>query len=291
MADPNAKLPRHILPIPDREACRPDDLRRQRPQHEISADRAAAAARRRAERADRAARRCRLRRLERVWRTLQHAHRRAPGGQRPEVQPLPHHGSVLADAPGDAHRPQPSLGRHGRDHRNGDVGARQQQHPAQGQGAARRNPEAQRLFDGAVRQVPRGAVLGGLARGAFPSMADRLGVRVFLRLHRRRGEPVLSRPLRRHDGGRAAQNARGGLYAHRGPRRSRHHLGAPAEGADARQAVLHVFRAGRDARAPSRAEGMVGQIQGQVRRRLGQAARGDIRPAEEAGRRARTTRS
>ena len=35
-----------------------------------------------------------------------------------------------------AHRPKPSLGRHGRDHRDGDVGAGQQQHPAQGKGAA-----------------------------------------------------------------------------------------------------------------------------------------------------------
>ena len=48
---------------------------------------------------------------------------------------------------------------------------------------------------------------------------------------------------------------------------------APAEGADARQAVLHVLRARRDARAAPRAEGVVGQVQGQVRPGLGQAAR------------------
>ena len=83
-------------------------------------------------------------------------------------------------------------------------------------------------------------------------------------------------PLRGHDGRRAAQDARGGLHADGRPREPRHHLGAPAEGADARQAVLHVFRARRDARAAPRAEGMVGQVQGQVRRRLGQAARGDL---------------
>ena len=46
---------------------------------------------------------------------------------------------------------------HGRDHRDGHLGAGQQQHPPQGEGADRRDIEAQRLFDRAVRQVPRGA--------------------------------------------------------------------------------------------------------------------------------------
>ena len=45
-------------------------------------------------------------------------------GERAEVQPLPHHGAVLADAPGAAHRAQPPLGRHGRHHRDRDLGAR-----------------------------------------------------------------------------------------------------------------------------------------------------------------------
>ena len=43
--------------------------------------------------------------------------------------------------------------------------------------------------------------------------------------------------------GRAAEDAGGGLPPHRGPGRPRHQLGAPAEGADAGQAVLHVLRA------------------------------------------------
>jgi arylsulfatase A-like enzyme len=59
---------------------------------------------------------------------------------------------------------------------------------------------------------------------------------------------------------------------------------APAEGADARQAVLHVLRARRHPRPAPRAQGVVRQVQGQVRQRLGQAARGDLRPAEDAGR-------
>ena len=56
-----------------------------------------------------------------------------------------------------------------------------------------------------------------------------------------------------------------------------------AEGAHARQAVLHLLRARRHARAASRAEGVDRQVQGQVRRRLGQGAGGDVRPPEEAG--------
>ena len=49
----------------------------------------------------------------------------------------------------------------------------------------RRDPEAQRLLDGAARQVPRGPVLGGHPRRAVPPMAHRVGLRILLRLHRR----------------------------------------------------------------------------------------------------------
>ena len=57
-----------------------------------------------------------------------------------------------------------------------------------------------------------------------------------------------------------------------------------AEGAGAGQAVLRLLRARRDPRAAPCAEGMGRQVQGQVRPGLGQAARGDLRPAEEARR-------
>ncbi len=57
---------------------------------------------------------------------------------------------------------------------------------------------------------------------------------------------------------------------------------APAEVAHARQAVLHVLRAGRDARSAPRADGVVGQVQGPLRRGLGRAARGDPRRARRS---------
>ena len=90
--------------------------------------------------------------------------------------------------------------------------------------------------------------------------------------------------LRGHDADRGEEDARRGLSLHGGHDRQGDRLDRPAEGADPRQAVLHLLRARRDARAAPRAEGMGGQVQGQVRRRLGQAARRDVCAAEEAGR-------
>ena len=75
---------------------------------------------------------------------------------------------------------------------------------------------------------------------------------------------------------------RGGLSLHRGHDRPGHRLDPPAEGADGRQAVLRLLRAGRHARAPSRPDRVVRQVQGPVRRGLGPAARGDLRPPEDA---------
>ena len=153
------------------------------------------------------------------------------------------------------------------------------------QGAAAAHPEAERVRDRPVRQVPRGAGLADLAHGAVRRLAGRRrGLRVLLRLHRRRDEPVRPGALRGPDAGRAAGHGRGGLPPHRGHDRPRHRLGAPAEGADAGEAVLRLLRAGRRPRPAPRAEGVGRQVQGPLRPGLGQAARGDLRAAEEAGR-------
>ena len=50
------------------------------------------------------------------------ADRRPPGRRRPQVQPLPHHCALLADAGGAPVGPQPSHGRDGRDHGARDLG-------------------------------------------------------------------------------------------------------------------------------------------------------------------------
>ena len=118
---------------------------------------------------------------------------------------------------------------------------------------ARRDPQAQRLLDGAVRQVPRGAGVGDEPDGPVRELADRQRLRVLLRLHRGRGAPVLPGALRGDDAGRAVGHARGGLPPHGRHDRQGDRLGPLAEVADARQAVLRLLRAGRDARPAPRA--------------------------------------
>ena len=124
--------------------------------------------------------------LERVRRAVRDADGRAAGRERPEVQPLPHDGALRADAGCPADRPQPPHGWDGGHHRARDVGARLQLDPPQHVRAAGANPAAERLFDGAVRQVPRGAGLADEPDGALRRLADRRQrLRVLLRLHRR----------------------------------------------------------------------------------------------------------
>ena len=151
--------------------------------------------------------------------------------------------------------------------------------------AAREDAETQRLLHRAIRQVPRSAGLGDEPGRSVRRLADRRRrLRVLLRIHRRRGQPVVPDALRRHDAGRAGEDAGGGLPPDRGHDRQGDCLDRPAEKSRARQAVLHLLRARRDARAAPCAEGVGRQVQGQVRSGLGQAARRDLCPAEEAGR-------
>ena len=188
--------------------------------------------------------------------------------------------------------PQPSRGRDGRDHRDRDLGARLQLGASEHGRAAGRDAEAQRLLDGAVRQVPRGAGVGDEPDGAVRRVADRRRrVRALLRLRRRRDESVGAGAVPRHGPGRARPHGRGGLPLHRGPDGQGDRVGQPAEGADARQAVLRLLRAGRGARAAPRPAGVVGQVQGPVRRRLGRAARAHVRPPEGARRDPRRRRA
>ena len=225
-------------------------LRREGSGDELRADRGAASAGGRAERARRAARRRRLRGVERVRWAVRHSGRGAARRGRAEVHPVPHDCAVRADASGVAHRSQPPLGRDGLHHRARDVGAGLQRDPSQHGRAARGDPQAERVLDVAVRQVPRGAGAPDEPDGPVRRVADRWRrLRVLLRLHQRRDEPVLPGDLRGHDAARAAQDAGGGLPLHRGHDRQGHRVGAPAEVVDARPAVLHVLRAGRDARA------------------------------------------
>ena len=103
----------------------------------------------------------------------------------------------------------------------------QQLAAAEHQGAAGDDAEAERLLDGAVRQVPRGAGVAVVADGSVRRLAvGRRRVRDVLRLHRRREQPVGPGAVRRHDAGRAAGDAGGGLPPHRGPGRPRRRAGS-----------------------------------------------------------------
>ena len=133
-----------------------------------------------------------------------HADVRATRRQRASLYTVPHDGAVFTDPAGSADRSQPSLSRHGRDYRDRHVGSRVQLDPAEEQGAAGRDVEAQRLLDRSVRQVSRGARLAEQSDGSVRRLADRRRrVRAFLRFHRGRDQPVGTGGLPRHGAGRA----------------------------------------------------------------------------------------
>ena len=197
------KKHRSHLPMPNTQRPRSHHLRRQGPGHQVPADRAVAPAQGRAQRADRPHRRRRVRLVERLRRPLPDAGRGEAGSGRSEVHPLPHHRPVLADAPGAADRPQSPLRRHGRHHRDRHRRAGLLLGAAQFHVAAGADTEAQRLLHRAVRQVPRSAGVGDEPGRAVRRLAHgRRRLRVLLRLHRRRGQPVVPDALRGHHAGR-----------------------------------------------------------------------------------------
>ena len=211
------------------------------------------------------------------------AQRRTSRGWRPQVQPLPHDRTVRADARCVVVGSQPPLGGDGVDHRDGDVGAGEQLVAAEHQGAVGDDPEVERVLDGAVRQVPRGAGVAVVADGSVRRVAvGRRRVRDVLRVHRWREQPVGPGAVRRHDTGGAAEDPGGGLPPHRGSRRSGHRLGSSAEGVDAGQAVLRLLRPGRDARPAPCPEGVGRQVRRPVRRRLGRSTGAHVRPPARA---------
>src|SRR5205085_12629381 len=132
-------------------------------------------------------------------RTMPYTQRRTARRRRAALYALSHHRALLADAGGAADRAQPPRGRHGRHHRDRHLRARLQLAAPQYLRAARRDPQAERIFDGAVRQVPRGTGLRVEPDWSVRSLAHRLRLRALLRLHRWGEQPVLPGAVRWDD--------------------------------------------------------------------------------------------
>ena len=142
---------------------------------------------------------------------------------------------------------------HRRRRRPGDRLPRLQQRDPARRRRHRRDPAAERLRHVLVRQGPQRAAVGGKPGGAVPQLADRprQGLRLLLRLHRRRHQPMAAeQPVPQHHADRALSGpARLEPHHRHGRRGDRAHQ--DAERGPARPAVHDLLRARRHALAAS----------------------------------------
>ena len=110
------------------------------------------------------------------------------------------------------------------------------------------DPEGQRLRHVVVRQGPQHADLHRQPGRAVRPVADRHGLRVLLRLRRRRHQPVAAEPVPQHDGHLSLRRQARLEPDHRDGRR-RHRLDESAQPDRSEQAVLLLLRPRRHARA------------------------------------------
>ena len=157
-------------------------------------------------------------------------------------------------------------------------------HDSQEQRLGGRGAQGLRLRHRRLGQVAQHAGRGDHCRRPVRELAHGPRLRVFLRL---------PRPARRRNTSRTWCATRptsmppktrgGGLPPQRRPGGRRDRLAAQAQGLPAGQAVLHVLGERRDPRSASRREGVGGQVQGQVRRRLGRLPRARFRARQGEG--------
>jgi hypothetical protein len=153
----------------------------------------------RAERAADHHRRRRLRRAEHLRRRHPDADHGPHRQRRPALQPRLLHRAVLADARRADHRAQPPLGRLRRHLRAVDRLPRLQQHHRQDKATIGRMLLDNGYSPLVVRQGPQRAGLRRQPGRALRPVADRHGLRVLLRLRRRRRQPVAAEPVPQHD--------------------------------------------------------------------------------------------
>ena len=153
------------------------------------------------------------------------------------------------------HGTQPSRGRlWGRGRNRDGVPGLRLDHP-EGERHHRYHPEGERVRNLVVRQGPQHAVLPGDPGRAVRSVAERNGLRVFLRLRRRRRQPVATEPVPQHDG-HLPLPGQPRLEPDHGHGRRGDPVHEAAQRDRARQTVLCLLRAGRHARAASSDAGM-----------------------------------
>ena len=148
------------------------------------------------------------------------------------------------------------------------------------------HPAGQRLQHRGVRQVaPDARRPAGPGRAVRP-LAERLGIRLLLRLPRRRRQPVGHRAwprTRRSSARRRSSTTRSTRTTSRTPWPTRPSSGSTACAPRTRTKPFFVYFSTGCSHAPHHVAQAVGrQVQGQVRPGLGQAPRGDLRPPEGA---------
>ena len=193
---------------------------------------------------------------------------RPPGRQRAHLRAVAHDRAVLAHALRVPDGPQPPPERLRLDLRDLDrLPGLQLAHPAlqrlDGDGPARRRLE--HVLGRQEPQHPGRRVDDGLLE---EGLAARPRLRPLLRLHRRRDEPVVSRPRRGQPLRRPAVRPRGRLPPVEGPGRQGARVHPRLQAVRARQALVPVVLPRRQPRPAPRAAGVHRQVQGQVRRRL-----------------------
>ena len=152
--------------------------------------RAEASGRRRAEHPHHPHGRCRPGDALDLWRRDQHADARSRGEDGHLLQPVPLDRHVLADACGAAHRAQSHVRRQRSDRRACQRLRRLQRHHSEVVGDRRRSAQELRLQHRGLGQVAQHAGGADHLQGAVRLLADRLWLRILLRLPRRRGLAV-----------------------------------------------------------------------------------------------------
>ena len=154
------------------------------------------------------------------------------------------------------------------------------------------DPPGQRLRHLVVRQGPQHADLQRQPGRTVRPMAHRHGLRVFLRLRRRRHQPVAAEPVPQHHG-HLSLRRQAGVEPHDGHGRRRHRLAQRAQPDRPEQAVLLLLRARRHARAAPCHAGVDREDQqdAPVRQGLERLARDRSSPTRRGSASSRRTRS